>query len=69
MASQPEAKIKCPSCGSSLAARDQEELVETFQAHLAGEHDLEMPRARVRENVSAQLEGLDGYNARPISGS
>jgi hypothetical protein len=43
--------------------------VSVLQEHLYGEHALEMPRERIRENVSAQLRDFDGYNARPISGA
>jgi hypothetical protein len=44
-------------------------LKNVLQEHLYEEHALEMPRERVRENVSAQLKVFDGYNARPISGA
>jgi hypothetical protein len=61
--------VKCPSCDQILAAADESGLVNVLQEHLYEEHDLEMPRERVRENVAAQLQGFDGYNARPISGA
>jgi len=61
--------VECPSCHRPVEAADQNGLVDTLQEHLAGEHELEMPRERVRENVAAQLRGVDGYNARPISGA
>lgn len=61
--------LKCPSCGQILAASDESGLVSVLQEHLYEEHALEMPRERVRENVSAQLKDFDGYNARPISGA
>jgi hypothetical protein len=60
---------KCPSCDQILAAADESGLVNVLQEHLYEEHALEMPRERVRENVAAQLQGFDGYNARPISGA
>jgi predicted small metal-binding protein len=60
---------KCPSCDQILAAADEGGLVNVLQEHLYEEHGLEMPRERVRENVSAQLKDFDGYNARPISGA
>ena len=60
---------KCPSCAQILAAADEGGLVNVLREHLYAEHTLEMPAARVRENVAAQLGDFDGYNARPISGS
>jgi hypothetical protein len=60
---------KCPKCDQILAAADQGGLVDLLRQHLYEEHALEMPRERVRENVSAQLKDFDGYNARPISGA
>ena len=61
--------VKCPSCDQSLAAADESGLVSVLQEHLYEEHALEMPLERVRENVVAQLNDFDGYNARPISGA
>jgi hypothetical protein len=61
--------VKCPSCSQTLAAADESGLVSALQEHLYEEHALEMPRERVRENVAAQLQDFDGYNARPISGA
>jgi len=61
--------VKCPSCESDIRAADKSGLVNVLQEHLYEEHALEMPRERVRENVSAQLKDFDGYNARPISGA
>jgi hypothetical protein len=61
--------VKCPSCDQILAAAHESDLVSILQEHLYEEHALEMPRERVRENVSAQLKDFDGYNARPISGA
>ena len=61
--------VKCPSCDQKLGAADESGLVNALQEHLHGEHALEMPRERVRENVAAQLKDFDGYNARPISGA
>jgi predicted small metal-binding protein len=61
--------VKCPSCESDIRADDKSGLVSVLQEHLYEEHALEMPRERVRENVSAQLRDFDGYNARPISGA
>ena len=61
--------VKCPSCKKILATADESGLVSVLQEHLYEEHGLEMPRERVRENVSAQLRDFDGYNARPISGA
>ena len=61
--------VKCPSCHSDIRAADESGLVSVLQEHLYEEHALEMPRERVRENVSAQLRNFDGYNARPISGA
>ena len=61
--------VKCPSCDQKLAAADQSGLVNVLQGHLYEEHALEMPRERVRENVAAQLQDFDGYNARTISGA
>ena len=60
---------KCPSCDQILAAADEGGLVSVLQEHLYEEHALEMPRERVRENVSAPLKAFDAYNARPISGA
>jgi len=54
---------------SDPCAADESGLVSVLQEHLYEEHALEMPRERVRENVSAQLKDFDGYNARPISGA
>ena len=61
--------VKCPSCDQKLAAADESGLANALQENLQEEHALEMPRARVRENVSAQLKDFDVYNARPISGA
>jgi len=61
--------IKCPSCDQILAAADESGLVNVLHEHLYEEHALEMPLERVRENVVAQLNDFDGYNARPISGA
>jgi hypothetical protein len=61
--------VKCPSCDQILAAAGESGLVSVLQEHLYEDHALDMPRDRVRENVSAQLKDLDGYNARPISGA
>ena len=61
--------VKCPSCESDLRAADESGLVSVLREHLYEEHALEMPRERVRENVSAQLKDFDGYNARPIGGA
>jgi hypothetical protein len=61
--------VNCPSCDQILAAADESGLVNIPQEHLYEEHALRLPRERVRENVSAQLKGFDGYNARPISGA
>ena len=61
--------VKCPSCGSDVRAADESGLVSVLQKHLYEEHTLEMPPERIRENVTAQLQGFDGYNARPISGA
>jgi hypothetical protein len=61
--------VKCPSCDQILAAADEGGLVSALQEHLYEEHALEMPPERIRENVTAQLQGFDGYNARPISGA
>jgi len=61
--------VKCPSCGQILAAADESGLAGVLQGHLYEEHALEMPPERIRENVAAQLQGFDGYNARPISGA
>jgi hypothetical protein len=52
-----------------MEAANEDGLVDALQEHLYGMHELEMPRERVRENVAAQLRGVDGYNARPISGA
>ena len=48
---------------------DESGLVSVLQEHLYEEHALKMQSERVRENVSAQLEDVEGYNARPISGA
>lgn len=64
-----EIGVECPSCHRAVEARDENGLVDALWGHLAEEHQLEMPRERVRENVAAQLRGVDGYNARPISGA
>jgi predicted small metal-binding protein len=61
--------VKCPSCESDIRAADESGLVNVLQEHLCEEHALQMPRERVRENISAQLKELDGYKARPISGA
>jgi hypothetical protein len=61
--------VRCPSCEQILAAPEEGGLVSALREHLYEEHALEMPPARVRENVSAQLRDFDGYNARPISGA
>ena len=61
--------VKCPSCDQILAAPDEGGLVSALWEHLYEEHALEMPPARVRENVAAHLRDFDGYNARPISGA
>ena len=61
--------LKCPSCGQILASADESGLVNVLQEHLYEEHALDMPRERLRENVVAQLQDFDGYNARPISGA
>ena len=61
--------VKCPSCQSDIRAADESDLVNVLQEHLYEEHALEMPRERVRENISAQLKDFDGYKARPISGA
>jgi len=61
--------VKCPSCDQILAAPDESGLVNVLREHLYEEHALEMPLERVRENVVAQLNDFDGYNARPISGA
>ena len=61
--------LKCPSCDQILAAAEASGLVSVLQEHLYEEHALEMPREKVRENVFAQLNDFDGYNARPISGA
>jgi predicted small metal-binding protein len=61
--------VRCPSCQSDIRAADESGLVSVLQEHLYEVHALEMPRERVRENVSAQLKDFDGYNARPISGA
>jgi hypothetical protein len=42
-------------------------LVSVPQEHLYEEHALETQSERARENVSAQLKDVEGYNARPIS--
>ena len=61
--------LKCPSCESDIRAADESDLVNVLQEHLYEEHALQMPRERVRENISAQLKDFDGYKARPISGA
>jgi hypothetical protein len=61
--------VTCQSCGSDIRAADESGLVNVLQGHLYEEHALEMPRERIRENDSAQLNDFDGYNARPISGT
>ena len=61
--------VKCPSCESDIRAADESGLVSVLQEHLYEVHALEMPRERVRENVSAQLRDFEGNNARPISGA
>jgi predicted small metal-binding protein len=61
--------VKCPSCESDMRAADESDLVNILQEHLYEEHALQMPRERVRENISAQLKDFDGYKARPISGA
>jgi len=61
--------VKCPSCESDIRAADESDLVNILQEHLYEEHALQMPRERVRENISAQLKDFDGYKARPISGA
>jgi hypothetical protein len=48
---------------------DESGLVNVLREHLYEEHALEMPPERIRENVAAQLQSFDGYNARPISGA
>jgi hypothetical protein len=40
-----------------------------WRSLLYEKHALKMPPERVRENVAAQLQDFDGYNARPISGA
>ena len=61
--------VKCPSCESDIRAADESDLVNVLQEHLYEEHALQMPRERVRENISAQLKDFDGYKARSISGA
>ena len=61
--------VKCPSCESDIWAADESDLVNVLQEHLYEEHALQIPRERVRENISAQLKDFDGYKARPISGA
>jgi predicted small metal-binding protein len=61
--------VKCPSCESDIRAADESDLVNVLQEHLYEEHALQIPRERVRENISAQLKDFDGYKARPISGA
>ena len=61
--------VKCPSCESDVRAVDEGGLVDGLRQHLYEEHGFEMPPERVRENVAAQLQNVDGYNARPISGA
>ena len=55
--------VKCPSCESDIRAADESDLVNVLQEHLYEEHALQMPRERVRENISAQLKDFDGYKA------
>jgi predicted small metal-binding protein len=62
-------KVTCPSCERRIEASNADALSENLWQHLRDEHDIELPPERVRENVAAQLEGFDGYNARPMSGS
>jgi predicted small metal-binding protein len=66
---QEQLSVKCPSCGSDIRGAGESELVDSLQQHLYEKHAIEMPPERVRENVAAQLQGFDGYNARPISGA
>ncbi len=61
--------VKCPSCGQTLTAADEGALVNVLQEHLYEKHALKMSPERIRENVAAQLQDFDGYNARPISGA
>ena len=61
--------VKCPSCGQNLLAADEDGLVNTLREHLYEKHALEVSLERIRENVAAQLQDFDGYNARPISGA
>ena len=61
--------VKCPSCESDITAAYESGLVNVLQKHSYEEHALEMPRERIRENLSAQLKDFDGYYARPISGA
>ena len=60
--------VKCPSCDQILAAADESGLVSVLQEHLYEEHALEMPRERVRENVSAQLRNLMATTPVPSAG-
>ena len=66
---QEQLTVKCPSCGSDIRAAGESKLVDSLQQHLYEKHAIAMPPERVRENVAAQLQGFDGYNARPISGA
>jgi hypothetical protein len=52
-----------------MIAPDESGLVNVLREHLYEEHALVMPPERIRENVAAQLQSFDGYNARPISGA
>ena len=61
--------VKCPSCGQNLTAADDGGLVNALQEHLYEKHALKVPPERARENITAQLQNFDGYNARPISGA
>jgi len=60
--------VKCPSCESDIRAADESGLVSVLQGHLYDEHALEMPRERVRENVSAQLRNLMATTPVPSAG-
>ena len=60
--------LKCPSCDQILAAADESGLVNVLKEHLYEEHALEMPRERVRENVSAQLRNLMATTPVPSAG-
>jgi hypothetical protein len=61
--------VRCPSCDQVFATADEGGLVQALREHLYGEHALEKPPERIRENVAAQLREFDGYKARPISGA